>query len=156
MRSFRLVALFANYSRSLQFAEVVLSFTSATIPKKNSVTSIAQWILNNFSSNVFKNSPGVAILLCFWPTLHEKCPYLELFWSVFSCIRTEYGEIRSISPYPVRMRETTDQKNFELRHFSRSDTIIGKKNKNWSQSLRKYCGIDHYSDEIPFSLQLNC
>ena len=25
--------------------------------------------------------------------LSEKCPYSELFWSVFSRIRTEYGEI---------------------------------------------------------------
>ena len=24
-------------------------------------------------------------------TLREKCPYAELFWSVFSRIRTEYG-----------------------------------------------------------------
>ena len=28
--------------------------------------------------------------------LREKCPYLELFWSVFSQIRTEYGEILRI------------------------------------------------------------
>ena len=26
-------------------------------------------------------------------TLRKKCPYSELFWSVFSRIRTEYGEI---------------------------------------------------------------
>ena len=26
---------------------------------------------------------------------HCKCPYSEFFWSAFSCIRTEYGEIRS-------------------------------------------------------------
>ena len=32
------------------------------------------------------------------------------FWSEFSRIRTEYGEIRSISPYLVLMRENTDQK----------------------------------------------
>ena len=32
------------------------------------------------------------------------------FWSVFSRIRTEYGEIRSISPHSIRMRENTDQK----------------------------------------------
>ena len=32
-------------------------------------------------------------------TLCEKCPYLELFWSVFSRIRTTYG---GISPYSVR------------------------------------------------------
>ena len=30
-------------------------------------------------------------------SLCEKCPYLEPFWSVFSRIRTEYGETRSIS-----------------------------------------------------------
>ena len=27
-------------------------------------------------------------------TLHQKCRYLELFWSLFSRIWTEYGEIR--------------------------------------------------------------
>ena len=36
--------------------------------------------------------------------LREKCPYSEFFWSVFSRIRTEYGEILRISPYSVRMR----------------------------------------------------
>ena len=30
------------------------------------------------------------------PTLREKCMYSELFWSAFSRIRTEYGEMRSI------------------------------------------------------------
>ena len=34
-------------------------------------------------------------------SLREKCPYSELFWSAFSRIQTEYGEIRSISPYSV-------------------------------------------------------
>ena len=29
-------------------------------------------------------------------TLRKKCSYLELFWSVFSRIWTEYGEIQSI------------------------------------------------------------
>ena len=37
-----------------------------------------------------------------WPpkavqsSLRENCPYLGLFWSTFSRIRTKYGEIRSI------------------------------------------------------------
>ena len=31
-----------------------------------------------------------------WNPLRKKCPYLELFWSVFSRIRTEYGEIRTL------------------------------------------------------------
>ena len=30
-------------------------------------------------------------------TLREKCTYSEFFWFLISRIRTEYGEIRSIS-----------------------------------------------------------
>ena len=44
-----------------------------------------------------------------------------LFWSAFSRIRTEYGEVRSISPYSVRMRENADQNNSGYEHFSRSE-----------------------------------
>ena len=51
-------------------------------------------------------------------TLRKKCPYSELFWSAFSRIRTEYGEILRISPYSVRMQENTDQNNSEYGHFS--------------------------------------
>ena len=46
-------------------------------------------------------------------SLRKKCPYSELFWSVFSRIRTEFGEILRISPYSVQMRENADQNNFE-------------------------------------------
>ena len=35
--------------------------------------------------------------------LRKKYPYSEFFWSVFSRIWTEYGEILSISLYSVRM-----------------------------------------------------
>ena len=38
----------------------------------------------------------------------------SLFWSVFSRIRTKYGEIRSISPYSVRMWENTDQRKLRI------------------------------------------
>ena len=38
----------------------------------------------------------------------------SFFWSVFSRIRTEYGEILSISLYSVRMRENTDQKRLRI------------------------------------------
>ena len=38
-------------------------------------------------------------------TLREKRPYSELFWSTFSRIRTEYGEMLRISQYSVRMQE---------------------------------------------------
>ena len=42
-------------------------------------------------------------------------------WSVFSLIRSEYGQKIHISPYSVRMRENTDQNNSKDGHFSQSD-----------------------------------
>ena len=38
-------------------------------------------------------------------------------WSVFSRIRTEYGETLRISTYSVRMRENTDHENSEYENF---------------------------------------
>ena len=43
-------------------------------------------------------------------TEREKCPYSEFSWSIFSSTRTVYGEIKSIYPYFVWMRENADQK----------------------------------------------
>ena len=56
-------------------------------------------------------------------TLHEKCPYSELFWSLFSCIRTEYGKILLISLYLVRMWENMDQNNTEYGSYLHSVNI---------------------------------
>ena len=47
-------------------------------------------------------------------TDREKCPNTEVFCSVFSRIRTKYGEILRISPYSVRIRENTEQKNLRI------------------------------------------
>ena len=58
-------------------------------------------------------------------SLRKKCPYSKLFWSVFTRIWTEYGEILFISPYSVRMRESTDQNNSEYGHFLRSEQDKG-------------------------------
>ena len=38
----------------------------------------------------------------------------SFFWLIFSRIRIEYEEIRSISPYSVRIRENTDQKKIRI------------------------------------------
>ena len=56
-------------------------------------------------------------------SLRKNCLYSELFWSAFPRIRTEYGEIRSICPYSVQMRENADQNNYEYVHFSSSVDI---------------------------------
>ena len=63
----------------------------------------------------------VFICLTIKQILRKKGPYSDFFWSVFFRIQTEYGELQSISPYSVRMRENTDQKNSEYGHFSRSE-----------------------------------
>ena len=60
--------------------------------------------------------------------LREKCLYSELFWSVFSRIWTEYGEIESFqygyfTEHAVRMRENADYNSSEYRHFLRSETL---------------------------------
>ena len=62
-------------------------------------------------------------------TLLEKCSYSDLFWFIFSSIWTEYLEIRSISPYSVRIQENTDQNNSEYGHFLRSVIHMLRKNK---------------------------
>ena len=53
--------------------------------------------------------------------LRKNCPYSELLWSVFSRIQTEYGELWSVRPYSIQMRENTDQNNSEYGHLSRSE-----------------------------------
>ena len=57
-------------------------------------------------------------------TLRENCRYSELFWSVFSRIRTKYEEIQSISPYSVQKRGNADQNNSENEHFSRRENSV--------------------------------
>ena len=54
-------------------------------------------------------------------------PYSELFWSVFSRIWTEYGEMLRIFPYSVQIRENKDQSNSEYEHFSRSVWLLWPK-----------------------------
>ena len=53
--------------------------------------------------------------------LRKKCPYSEFFWSAFSRIRTEYGDLLHKSPYSIQMPKSMDQKNSEYGHFLGSD-----------------------------------
>ena len=68
-------------------------------------------------------------------------PYFPTFglkterYSVFSRIQTENGEILRISPYSVRMRENTDQKNSEYGHHSGS-VFLGFKTWQINNTLR--------------------
>ena len=69
------------------------------------------------------------------PTPRIKYPYSGLFWSASSRTWAEYGKIRSISPYSVRMWENADQNNSEYVHFSRSTMHSKKVNmrESWKQ-----------------------
>ena len=52
--------------------------------------------------------------------MRKKCLYSELFWSVFSRIRTDYGEKRSIPSSSVQLRENMGQNNSQYGYFLRS------------------------------------
>ena len=54
-------------------------------------------------------------------SLRKKCPYSELLGSVFSRILTEYGEVRSISPYSVQMREITKEYRNRITNLSQQN-----------------------------------
>ena len=63
-------------------------------------------------------------LVGLWATCCVKSVQMRSsFWSIFSRIRTEYGEILRISPYSVRIRENTDQSNSKYGYFLRSDSF---------------------------------
>ena len=54
-------------------------------------------------------------------TLREKCPNMEFFWSVFSRIWSEYGDLLLKSAYSVQVRENKDQKNAVFGQFLPSE-----------------------------------
>ena len=61
--------------------------------------------------DIFKN---VFVLFFFHTKFIFHCVksvQIRSFLSVFSCILTEYGDLRSKSPYPVRIQGNADQKN---------------------------------------------
>ena len=51
---------------------------------------------------------------------HCMMSVFRVFWSVFSPIRTEYGDLLCKYSYSVQMRENNNQKNSEYGHFLRS------------------------------------
>ena len=86
--------------------------------------------LTSLSLFPFHISPAVTRI----STLRKKCPYSDLFWSAFFRIRTEYGEIRSISLYSVQIRENADQNNSEYGHFSHSAKDMVSSNNTLSNT----------------------
>ena len=63
-------------------------------------------------SLIFSSIPGLAFRFhhSTIPPLRKKCPYSEFFWSVYSHIRSEYGDLRSKYPYSLQMRKIRTRK----------------------------------------------
>ena len=80
-----------------------------------------RWLSSREKMLLLSKTKLLALTLSY--TLRKACPYLELFWSAFSRIRTEYGEKLRISLYSVQMRENMDQNNSECGQFLRSDNV---------------------------------
>ena len=83
-------------------------------PFPNSVISVSEFVIFYLQRQSYGYSPNQIKMT--YDALREKCPYSELFWSVFSGIW-----MRSVSTYLIRLRENMDQNNSKNRHFSRSD-----------------------------------
>ena len=58
---------------------------------------------------------------CIICTACKVSKYRFFFWFVFSCIRTEYGDLRSTSTHSIQIQKNTDQTNSVFGHFSRSE-----------------------------------
>ena len=122
-----------NIFLSLQFFVLLNNFLATQIDLDfsshgNSVTNLnfVSWYFElqlklqeqtiwSFSSSLKYNIYDFYILWSF--ALRKKCPYSELFWSAFSLIRTEYGDIQSISLYSVQMRKNADWNNAKYGRF---------------------------------------
>ena len=122
----------------------------AEIWKFCNIESATFLILKNTLEEKY-STPGwkITLIVPFFKVTHYVKSVLEFFWSVFSHIGAEYGEILCISPYSVRRQEIADQKNSEWGHFSPSDlnntTLLLKlfqrftiSNKRFSNSSKRH------------------
>ena len=131
---------------SIKTKKLVLSFYNYFVIKKIMlILNTCSFLLVYSVTDVFLNEDGFIVESVesplFWTklsakyALREKCPNTEFFVQIRSVqsisVYTEYGvhtrsvQIRSISPYSVRMRENTDQKNSVFGHFSCGDNFLG-------------------------------
>ena len=66
-------------------------------------------LLTDRESNSPSFPAGATRLYCL-----KSAQIWSFFWSVFSCIRTEYGYLIRKSPYLVRIHGNTDQKKLRI------------------------------------------
>ena len=93
----RLYVWFTNYDPALKFRTGIAN--NRTIRE-----CTGNYLLGSFET--LKIKPALRCV--------ESVHIRSFFWSVFSGIRAECGEIIRISPYSVRMWENTDQKELRI------------------------------------------
>ena len=97
-RSFKHDAILASVFEKKE-ESLVWSLGARTKPGKRNLVwkgcSRQKWWFSISLANICQTS-----LMEYW--LHEKSPNTEFFWSVFSCIPTNYGDLRRKFPYSVR------------------------------------------------------
>ena len=85
--------------------------------------------------------------------MRKKCPYSELFWFVFSRIRTECGEIlrtdQNNSEYGYFSRRRLRLSHFEKILFTESETGWSS---SWANFWRTFFGEDKLISEYSLSL----
>ena len=86
---------------------------------RDAFTTLSKIYGGAFCKNCKRKIFAKYFIMYLWQVLNtshcvESVQIRSFFWSVFSRIRTEYGEILHISPYSVRMWENTDQKKLRI------------------------------------------
>ena len=158
--TFGILNLVSSYTQNMNFTNKIYQFS-----KCKQIRSFLRICLHLLTKSLTENFAFCAViktaqkgipklLLCFKGLIvYEKCPYLELFWSLFYHIRTEYGEILHISLYPVRIQQNTDQNNSKYGHFLCSVSCSGNIFKRYTHlgsiKLRQCSTIGSFSHIEP-------
>ena len=79
------------------------------LKKTLTVNFIVSVVTINFSSKITFARFYVATIFPYMNCV-KSVHIRSFFWSLFSCIWTEYGHLRSKSPYSVQIQDNTDQK----------------------------------------------
>ena len=99
-------------------------FCQANVPFLNPLKTSKTSGFLNFFGDYRNGTPAGNGLNHSPPSLLGQCPYLELFWFVFSRIWTEYEDIQSIYLYSLRMRETMARKTLNKKTFHAVHIVI--------------------------------
>ena len=62
-----------------------------------------------FHSKFFQKPPALSCFHCV-----KSVQIRNFYWSAFSCMWTKYGDLRSKSPYSVRIQKNMDQKKHRI------------------------------------------